>query len=577
MSTGQFQLTEELVRGVRCRVFLQAPRTVPELLSRVDWRSDVVFLVYGSLRLRYVDVWSQVIALTNRLAAAGVGVGSRVGIAMRNMPEWVVGFLAAAKIGAIPVIMNSRSTGEELAHARDSTGVMFLIVDSRCANELAAHGNSLPMLVARDGAATGDSRDRDARDADAAIASGALEFSSWVGCEPSAEVQDPVWVRPEDPAMILFTSGTTGRAKGAVLSHFGTCSSVWSNLFAGFLVAEKMANRFGVTVEQLMARASQPSLLLMFPLFHTSGVHTGLLASLMRGGKIVLLRRWDVVEALTLIQREKVTQFPCVPTMLWDLIRSPELQRFDVSSLTNVSTGGQALQAGLLAEITRNFPRAVPGTGFGMTETTGAVAMCVGEDYLARPGTAGKVLPTTEVRVLRDDGSEATVGEPGEICLRGVSNMIEYWGEPEETARVFDADGFMRSGDIGYVDAEGYLYIVDRKKDMIISAGENIYCAEVERVLLAHPDLVEAAAFGVPDDRLGERLVVVVVPRRGEQTHLTEAAVKQHIGAHLAAYKVPSEVQIEITGLPRNHLDKVDKVRLRAGFCAAAAKEAVKS
>jgi acyl-CoA synthetase (AMP-forming)/AMP-acid ligase II len=197
-----------------------------------------------------------------------------------------------------------------------------------------------------------------------------------------------------------------------------------------------------------------------------------------------------------------------------------------------------------------------------MTETTGAVAMSVGEEYLSHPGTAGRVLATTEVKVVRDDGRSAAVGEPGEICLRSVSNMLGYWGDREETARAFDAEGYMRSGDVGYLDAEGFLYIVDRKKDMVISAGENIYCAEVERVLLAHPGLTEATAFGVPDARLGERLVAIVVPHASAGP-ISPAEIQQHVAAHLAAYKVPTEVQVQAGALPRNHLDKVDKVALR--------------
>jgi acyl-CoA synthetase (AMP-forming)/AMP-acid ligase II len=277
------------------------------------------------------------------------------------------------------------------------------------------------------------------------------------------------------------------------------------------------------------------------------------------------MRRWDASTALSLIEREKVTQFPCVPTMMWDLLNSPDLSRHQLDSLVSVSTGGQALQSGLLSEITKAFPRAVPGTGFGMTETTGAVAMSVGEEYLERPGTAGRVLATTEVKVVRDDGSLAASGEPGEICLRSASNMLEYWGDREETARAFDSEGYIRSGDIGYVDEEGFIYIVDRKKDMVISAGENIYCAEVERVLLAHPALAEAATFGVPDPRQGERLVAVVVPH-ASAGEVTPEQVQAFVGTHLAAYKVPTEVRVQHEPLVRNHLDKVDKLFLRRSY-----------
>lgn len=560
---GQFELVEELVRGYRCRVFRRAPRTLPALLKAVPWNSDTIAVVYGPLRLSYRDL----AATVDRLAAAlhsrfGVGAGTRVGLAMRNLPEWVYAFLALARLGAIPVVMNSRASGDELAAARDGIGVALLVTDSRCARELAAHPQSCPLVVAADISLVGDEQQRENGIVDAAVAAGALRLADVLQDAPAASAAPDPAVNPLDPATILFTSGTTGRAKGAVLSHWGTSNSVWTNLYAGYRIAADMAARYGISLEQLAAMSPQTCVLLMFPLFHTSGLHTGLLSTLVRGGKIVLMRRWDASTALQLIESEKVTQFPCVPTMMWDLLRSPQIAQHDLKSLTSVSTGGQALQSGMLNEITRAFPRAVPGTGFGMTETTGAVAMSVGEEYLAHPGTAGRVLATTEIKVVRDDGSVAAPGEAGEICMRSVSNMLEYWSDREETARVFDAEGYMRSGDIGYLDADGFLYIVDRKKDMVISAGENIYCAEVERVLLAHPGLAEATAFGVPDSRLGERLMAIVVPHASAGP-VSADEIKRHVGEHLAAYKVPTEVLVQTESLPRNHLDKVDKVQLR--------------
>lgn len=565
----QFELAEELVRGARCRVFRRAPRTLPALLKAVPWGSDSTCLVYGPVRYSYAQVSAEVDRLAHALRTVyGVGPGSRVGLAMRNQPEWAFAFLALARLGAIPVVMNSRASGDELAAARDSIGTMLLLVDSRCGRELAAHPAACPVVAFEDPTLEGEERVREQDGLAVAVAAGARrhhELSAAAG-RPAGALPDPE-VAPLDPATILFTSGTTGRAKGAVLSHWGTSNSVWTNLYAGHRIAADMAARYGITLQQLAAMAPQTCMLLMFPFFHTSGLHTGLLSTLVRGGKIVLMRRWDAAVALRLIESEKVTQFPCVPTMMWDLLRQPDISARDLNSLSSVSTGGQALQAGLLEAMTRAFPRAVPGTGFGMTETTGAVAMSVGEEYLARPGTAGRVLATTEVKIVREDGSVAAVGEAGEVCMRSVSNMLGYWGDADETARAFDAEGYMRSGDIGHVDADGFLYIVDRKKDMVISAGENIYCAEVERVLLAHPDLAEGTAYGVPDERLGERLVAVVVPH-ASAGEVTPEAVQRHVAAHLAAYKVPTEVIVQTTPLPRNHLDKVDKVALRRGHGA---------
>lgn len=568
---GQFELADEVFRGVRCRVFRNAPRTLPALLQAVPWASDSVCIVYSGQRLTYREVSATVDQIAQILQSRyGIGVGSRVGLAMRNLPDWIHCFLAVARLGAIPVVLNSRAAGEELAAARDSIGVSLMFVDSRCGRELAAHIGSAPVIVAVDQFLSDAEAAREQFGVDAAVQAGAVRLDELLHQQAATESANSLTaplpaVDPADPATILFTSGTTGRAKGAVLSQLGTCNSVWTNLYAGYRIAMDMAARYGISMQQLAAMSPQTSILLMFPFFHTSGLHTGLLSTLIRGGKVVLMRRWDAATALSLIESEKVTQFPCVPTMMWDLLKSPDIAKHKLDSLVSVSTGGQALQKGLLAEITKAFPRAVPGTGFGMTETTGAVAMSVGEEYLQRPGTAGRVLATTEVKVVREDGSIAASGEPGEICLRSASNMLEYWGDREETARAFDEEGYMRSGDIGYVDEEGFLYIVDRKKDMVISAGENIYCAEVERVLLAHPCLAEAATFGVPDSRLGERLVAVVVPHASAGDVKAEQ-VQQFVGEHLAAYKIPTEVRVQREPLLRNHLDKVDKVFLRRSY-----------
>lgn len=562
-----FELVDTDIRGYRCRAFRHAPPTLPEFYARLDWRADRDFLVYGEERLSFAETWARSAALAVALHERfHVGPGVRVGLALRNLPEWIIAFLAISRLGAVPVLCNSRGAAAELVHARDLTHCALLLADSRCGRELARSGASpVPWFVVADSAARGVDAERDAADLRAARAAGAGDFAGLLR-EGANRTPPAVQVGPLDPAMILFTSGTTGRAKGAVLSHLGTTNAIHANLFSGALVGRRFAARLGIPFEQLAARMPQVSQLLVFPLFHTSGVHSGFLATLARGGKIVLMRRWQASEALALIARERITQFPAVPTMLWDLVREPAEGAPDCSSLTNVSTGGQGLPAGLLAELVRRFPNAVPGTGFGLTESTGAVALAVGEEFLAHPHAAGRVLPTTEVRILGPDDRLLPPGVPGEICLRGITNMLGYDGEPEETARTIDAEGFLRSGDIGYVDADGFICIVDRKKDMVISGGENIYCAEVERVLLANPEVLEAAAFGVPDARLGERLVAVVVPRDGAGERLTPAAMQALVGEHLAAYKVPGEVILQAVALPRNQLDKVDKRVLRERY-----------
>jgi acyl-CoA synthetase (AMP-forming)/AMP-acid ligase II len=312
-----------------------------------------------------------------------------------------------------------------------------------------------------------------------------------------------------------------------------------------------------------MANMPQQAVLLVYPLFHISGLGAAFLSPLFAGSKVVIMRRWDAQEAVRLIEAEKITMFAAVPTMLWDVLHRAKAGAADLTSLRNVASGGQALPVNLLDEIRQVFPHAVLGTGYGMTEASGSLAQAVGEDFIRNRASAGRVLPLAQVRVVAPDGAVMPTGQSGEIQLKGAMVMAGYWNRPEETAAAFTADGWLKTGDVGYIDDEGYIFIVDRVKDMVISGGENIYCAEVERVLGEMPGVGECAAFGIPDERLGELLVAVV---RGEG--LGEQAVKDWVGERLARYKAPGRVAIITEPLPRNDVGKVNKAALRAAWQA---------
>jgi acyl-CoA synthetase (AMP-forming)/AMP-acid ligase II len=273
------------------------------------------------------------------------------------------------------------------------------------------------------------------------------------------------------------------------------------------------------------------------------------------------MRRWDAQEAVRLIAREGVSMFSAVPAMLWDLLHRARVGDLDIASLRNIGCGGQALPVNLVAEVHALCPQAQIGTGYGMTECAGAIAQSVGPDFMRRPAAAGRVLPLVDVRIEDAAGTVLPVGEVGEIVVRGAQVMLGYWNRPEDTAAVLGADGWLRTGDVGRVDEEGYVFIVDRKKDMVISAGENIYCAEVERALGELPQVRECAAIGMPDERLGECLVAAVVA-----DGLTEAEVIEWVAERLARYKAPTRVAFSNEPLPRNALDKVDKVALRKAW-----------
>jgi len=325
------------------------------------------------------------------------------------------------------------------------------------------------------------------------------------------------------------------------------------------MVPPKMSSRMGVPVDTILANMPQQAVLQVYPLFHISGLAAAFLSPLCSGTKIVIMRRWTAVDAIKLIGDEQITQFTAVPTMLWDMVRAVRNDGADLSSLRNIGTGGQALPVNLLDAIREICPQAVMGTGYGMTECSGSVAMAVGEDFVRNRASAGRVLNLVDLKVVDSDGKKLPTGEAGEIIVRGAMVMQGYWNKPKETTEVLSEDGWLNTGDVGYVDDEDYVFIVDRKKDMVISGGENIYCAEVERIMSEMPQITECAAFGIKDDRLGELLVAIVVA-----DDVSEQTIIDRVGEKLARYKAPGRVLFLDEALPRNAFGKVDKVKLRA-------------
>lgn len=342
-------------------------------------------------------------------------------------------------------------------------------------------------------------------------------------------------------------------------------TALQTNQYSNALIGAQMAARYGINLETMAANRPQSCTLLMFPLFHVSGCHSVLLPALANGGKIVLMRRWNAKTALGLVESEKITVFPGVPTMHWDLLQVPDREKYDLSSMSSMSIAGQATPLPLLEAIKEAFPTAVLGVGYGMTETNGAITLAIGEDLLGAPTSCGRAVATTEIRLMADDGSWAAPGEDGEICVRGATIMSGYDNRPEANAEAF-RNGWFCTGDVGYLDEDGRLYIVDRKTDMVISGGENIYCAEVERVLLQHPAVLEGSTFGVPDDRLGEKLVAVV--RFRDDGQADAHGIVAFLGEHLAAYKVPKDIVITGEPLPLNAAGKILKGKLRETYLA---------
>lgn len=517
------------------REFANAPADLNLLIESARRHGDKTFIVEGGRRLSFADAFR----LRDALAGAlGIARGDRVAICMRNRAEWMISFLAVLRAGGVAALVNSRGAPAELADAVAEVTPTLVLADASRAALLREGGYAGRLMETRDFPTDG---------------------------APGAP---PAPAGPDDPAAILFTSGTTGRVKGAVLSHRNLITGVLGVQLAGLMVLHDRARSLGMSAEAVMAAMPQPASLVVFPLFHISGLGAAFLSPLLAGAKLVVMRRWDPQEAVELIAREKITQFNGVPTMLWDLLHRARLAGADLSSLRNISSGGQALPVALLDAVRAACPQAVMGTGYGMTETAGSLAMAVGDDFIRNRASAGRVLSLVDMRILDDAGRELPPGAPGEIAVRGAMVMQGYWNRPDDTAAVLSPDGWLRTGDIGHIDAEGYVFIVDRRKDMVISGGENIYCAEVERVLGEMPGVRECAAFGIPDDRLGELLVAVVVA-----DGVTEAGIIERVGATLARYKAPGRVAFSDEPLPRNPMGKVDKKRLKAMWPAIAGDE----
>ena len=517
------------------RFFVNAPSDLNQLIESARRFGDSTFIVdfdgpQGERRLSFNDVF----AWRDRLAARlNIAQGDRVAICMRNRTEWLVAFLAVVRVGGIAAVLNSRGAPDELVAMIDEVTPSLVIADSERAALIREGGYTGPLLDL-----TQPQENDDA---------------------PAGNLSAAPVAHAADPCAILFTSGTTGRVKGAVLSHRSLITGLLGTQLTGMMVLHNMAQEYGLTVEAILEKAPQQASLLVNPLFHVSGLGSGFLAPMLSGAKIIIMRRWNAEEAVRLVTEERVTTLSTVPTMLWDMVHRAKLKEADLSSLRNIGSGGQALPLNLLEEVRQLCPQAHIGVGYGMTETSGAIAQAVGADFLRAPASAGRVLPLVDMRIESLDGHPCGPGESGEIIVRSAMLMNGYWNRPEDSAKSFTEDGWLRTGDIGYVDEEGFLYIVDRAKDMVISGGENIYCAEVERILSQMPQIKECATFGIPDDRLGELLVAVV-----QAEGLDERTIIDWVSERLARYKAPAHVAFSRAPLPRNAVEKIDKIALRA-------------
>ena len=551
-----FEMAEADIRGERQRIWKNTPPTLREVFAVGRAFGDKTFLVYEGERASFEAFARAAVCCARELQALGVGKGDRVAIAMRNVPEWPVAFFGTILIGAVAVPINAWSAGPEMHYVLEDSGARVAVVDAERFERLKPHIGQCPdlrvVLVSR---ATTPLDHPQAESWERLIG----RTGDWAGL-PVFDLP-AVELGPDDDATIFYTSGTTGKPKGALGTHRNVCSTLFARPY-GMAVA---ALRRGEAPPAPDPQAPQKSALLSVPFFHVTGCISTMIPMLAAGMKLVTMRRWDVVEALKLIERERINGAGGVPTIAWQLIEHPDFAKYDTSSLEGFSYGGAPAAADLVRRLKVAAPASQLATAWGMTETSAPFTIVLGEDYETHPTTCGYALPVGDMRIVGPNGDDRPLGEAGELWVRGPMVVKGYWHNGQATEQTFGG-GWLRTGDIARLDEEGFCYIVDRAKDMLIRGGENIYCVEVENALAAHPDVIDAAVVGRPHRELGEEPVAVVTLKPGSA--LTEASLRAFAAERIAGFKAPVRIIMQEEMLPRNANGKILKRELRKLFVA---------
>ena len=549
---GPFAVETADVRGVPTRVFANVPAHMRALWEISGLHGDKEYLVYEDERYTFAEVHRQVRALAAFLVDNGVGPGTRVAVAMRNYPEWVVSYWATVCAGAALVGMNAWWTAAELDYVMgDSTPTVIIADDERL--------ERLSQVALPDGVRVVSVRSQ--REVPG------TRMISWteVMSRPDPGSLPEVEIDPDDDATIFYTSGTTGFPKGAQLTHRGSVANIF-NIIAmttAVAVAEQKAIAAGdVPAPTNVSTPLSPAFMAPTPLFHVTACNCILHPATIAGGKVVLMYKWEPGRAIELIERERITNFSGVPTMSREMLLHPDWATRDTSSLQGMGGGGAAVQPDLVEKIAGAVKNGSPSTGYGMTETCGIITANAGRWYLSKPESCGPLVPTLEAKLVDEDGNDLPAGPDtvGVLCVRGAITIKGYLNRAEATAETIK-DGWLNTGDIARIDEDGFVYIVDRAKDMVIRGGENVYCSEVETAIYRHEAVAEAAVFGVPDERLGEEVATAIVLRPGAS--LTAEELSVFLAATLARHKIPSKIWFRDEPIPRNANGKFVKRELR--------------
>ena len=542
-----FALERRDIRGVTFTTFKNGPRTLRDYLVLCLRHGDRDFLVYEDERYSFSEVHAAIQKLSKALVTDfGVKPGERVGLLMRNCPEYPMLFMAIACAGAVPVFLNSWWTSQELEYAFAKCEAKLAFVDEPRSANLDPFAEALGVRQVLARTATMDK---------------VQSFWDIIDTRDETVLPD-VKIDPDDDFCVMYTSGSSGHPKGVVLTHRSAVSAIQSWLFS-----IQVSNLMGWAPNPPIdddGNAYQPCTMITTPFFHISATHAGFLLALWIGMKAVIMSKWAPARAVELIDREQVSRFACVPTMSAELLEAAAKMGSKLRSLRTIDSGGAKRPANQVAEIAARVPHAMPGTGFGMTETGGPGIGMRGEPYLQNPEAAGRLQPPLmEMRIVDDEDKEVSVGEVGELVLKSVTNLRCYLDEPQATSEAL-RDGWLYTGDLARADEEGVITIVDRKKDMIIRGGENISCSEVSAALHLHPNVIEGLVFSIPDDRLGEKVGACVYLSANCTT--TEEELKDFLVPHLASFKIPKKIWLRDAPLPRGATEKIDRLAVRAEY-----------
>jgi len=533
------------VRGVPTRTYDAAPPNMAQVWAGSIVHGDADYIVYEDERISYAEAHKAVDALAAHLSDVGVGHGDRVALALRNYPEWALAYWATVRLGAVVIGMNAWWTGPELEFGLADSTPKVMVCDAERLDRVMPHLDGLrssgPLHL------VGVRLPDETRLPDDAV--------RWEDALTSATEHGPVpepAIDPDDDLCVFYTSGTTGHPKGAVLTHRGATSNLFNLGFWQVMAASAEARAVAAGEpppgSEKEAGESYPGSILAVPLFHVTGCNCCLHPITAVGGRLTLMHRWDPEVALELIERERPASLTGVPTMTRELLNSPDFERRDTSSLSHLGGGGAPVQPDLVHKIEDRL-NGRPSTGYGLTEVNGVITINVGHFFMAKPASAGSPCPIMETRIVAEDGTDQGPGEHGELWVRGGNVFRGYLNRPEANAEAL-TDGWFHTGDIGYLDDDGFLFLVDRAKDMVLRSGENVYSAEVEAAIYEHPAVAEAAVFAVPDERHGEAVgaAIVLLP----ETECSAEELRDHTRRLIAVFKVPEHLWFLDEALPTN-------------------------